>query len=246
MSCAYTVCCWHTRLAPRCRQSQDLRPCPAAHSPPRPRSAPARRRRLRPANAQVAFTNDTLPRSTAPICPRISSALRSGLSASGESARPARPATVCAAATASIVGPNPAGVASTTCPFRLSRQRRRRSACLGCCGSSAAAALAPPAAAAAGSTSAGTRRSISTRKVRPWMSTIRCREGLRDERVHPAHLRVVQRLRGVVLDGHVGRAVGRAIASSGLVAAGQQHRLGVAHPDLRGPHVARAPAPRVA
>eukprot|EP01046_Picozoa_sp_COSAG06_P062844 COSAG06_NODE_14339_length_1165_cov_1.568480_2_plen_181_part_00 len=119
MSCAYTVCCWHTRLAPRCRQSQDLRPCPAAHSPPRPRSAPARRRRLRPANAQVAFTNDTLPRSTAPICPRISSALRSGLSASGESARPARPTTVCAAATASIVGPNPAGVASTTCPFRL-------------------------------------------------------------------------------------------------------------------------------
>ena len=39
------------------------------------------------------------------------------------------------------------------------------------------------------------------------------------------------------LDGHVGRAVGRNIASSGLVAAGHQH-LGVAYPDLRGPHVA--------
>jgi hypothetical protein len=74
------------------------------------------------------------------------------------------------------------------------------------------------------------------------MSTIRFREGLRDERVHPAHLRVVQRLCGVVLDGHVGHAVGRAIASSGLVAAGRQPDLGVAHPDLRGLYVARAPA----
>jgi hypothetical protein len=75
------------------------------------------------------------------------------------------------------------------------------------------------------------------------MSTIRFREGLRDEGVHPAHLRVVQRLHGVILDGHVGRAVGRAIASSGLVAAGQQGHLRVAHPDLRGPHVTRAPPP---
>ena len=78
------------------------------------------------------------------------------------------------------------------------------------------------------------------------MSTTRVREGLRDERVRPAHLRVVQRLRGGVLDGHVGRAVGRAIASSGLAAAGRQDRLHVAHPDLRGPRVARAHRCRVA
>jgi hypothetical protein len=72
---------------------------------PRPRA----RRRIPPGSS----TNDTLPRSTAPNCPRISSVLRSGLPASSGSARPTRPATVCAAATASIVGPNPAGVAST-------------------------------------------------------------------------------------------------------------------------------------